>query len=153
MIESMIFDWKRTLYDPEERKLTEGAMSVLSKLREKELKLYLVGKDTVGDMPTEVERLDVRRYFNATHFVDNSKNDEDIARFLNLDHPERTIVVGDRVRSEIEIGNRLGALTIQVVQGKFADESPEIDTQEPTYKIKCLSNLMAIICQLENDSI
>ncbi len=36
--------------------------------------------------------------------------------------PKKTIFIGDRVRSELEIGNKLGATTIWVKQGIFADE-------------------------------
>ena len=48
------------------------------------------------------------------------------------------MVVGDRVRSEIEVGNRLGMITIQVKQGIFADELPETDIQKPSHIVATL---------------
>lgn len=55
--------------------------------------------------------------------------------------PKKTVFIGDRVRSELEIGNKLGATTIWVKQGKFADELPEMRAQEPRFTVTSLSNL------------
>ena len=41
------------------------------------------------------------------------------------------VVIGDRVRSELAVGKSLGATTIWVKQGKFAEEGPENDQQQP----------------------
>lgn len=141
MIESVIFDWKRTLYSPDDRELITGANELLSKLGEASIKLYLVGKDKTGDMPEEVERLGVAHYFDEIHFVRDGKSDDDIGRYIDRNHPEKSVVVGDRVRSEIEVGNRLGAITIQVKQGIFADELPETDIQKPNLIVEALQEV------------
>lgn len=146
MVKTILFDWKRTLYNPESRGLIEGAEEVLAKLGDKDLNLYLIGKDPEGSMPMEVERLKVAKWFTAIHFVKDSKADEDIARFII--EPSQTVVVGDRVRSEIEVGNRLGAITVHVAQGKFADELPLSQEQVPTYTIATIIELPELIEQL-----
>jgi ribonucleotide monophosphatase NagD (HAD superfamily) len=92
-------------------------------------------------MPEEVERLGVAHHFDEIHFVRDGKSDDDIGRYIDHNHPERSVVVGDRVRSEIEVGNRLGAITIQLKQGIFADELPETDIQKPNHIVETLQEV------------
>lgn len=149
MIEVVIFDWKRTLYDPESQNLITGSLETLQYLGSRGIRLCLVGKDPVGNMPHEVDRLGVADYFTAINFVDDSKADEDIGRFIDPEHPECALVVGDRVRSEIEIANQLGAQTAWIRNGKFASELPQTDTQIPSYTLGAITELSALFDKLE----
>lgn len=144
MAELVVFDWKRTLYDPERKVLIEGSLSVLQHLGIKGLRMYLVGKDSGGDMLDEVRRLGVSAFFQAIHFVKESKTDDDIGQFINPDSPEEAVVVGDRVRSEITVGNRLGATTVWVEQGRFASEQPVMPEQIPDYTIRDIVELVPL---------
>ncbi len=148
MAELIIFDWKRTLYDPDCRELIPNARNVLQGLGVLGLKLFLVGKDDVGDMLSETERLGVAEMFKGIHFVKESKADDDIAQFIDSSHPEQAVVVGDRVRSEIEVGNRLGLTTVWVRQGRFAEEIPLYPEQIPDYTIHSIIELMPLVERL-----
>jgi FMN phosphatase YigB (HAD superfamily) len=141
MIEIVIFDWKRTLYDPEKKSLISGTTDVLQYLGASGIKLYLVGKDPANEMADESERLGVSDFFTAVHFVTGPKTDEDLGQFIDPDKPNHTAVIGDRVRSEITVGNRLGAQTIWIQNGKFAAETPETPEQNPDYTITDISEL------------
>lgn len=44
MIKSIIFDWKRTLYGPDNKTLLEGTKELLLFLKKKNIPLYLIGK-------------------------------------------------------------------------------------------------------------
>lgn len=62
MIKTIIFDWKRTLYDPDTGVLIEGALDFLEYLKNKNIPMVLIGKGG-EDMNEEVDRLGVRYYF------------------------------------------------------------------------------------------
>jgi FMN phosphatase YigB (HAD superfamily) len=141
MIETVIFDWKRTLYDPESKSLISGAIDALQYLGASGIKLYLVGKDPTNEMTDEPERLGVSGYFQVVQFVTETKTDDDLGQFIDPEKPDHTAVIGDRVRSEIAVGNRLGAQTIWVQNGKFAAETPKIPEQSPDYTITDISEL------------
>ena len=71
MVKTIIFDWKRTLYDPDEKALIEGAMDLL----------VLVGKGG-EDMQREVDKLDVRIFFTDIVFAEGEKDPNIFAKYL-----------------------------------------------------------------------
>lgn len=141
MFDIVIFDWKRTLYDPDKKILIAGALDFLEFLKGKNIPIVLIGKGG-EDMNGEVDRLGVRQYFEEIVFAEGEKDPKIFAKYLTK-NPKNTWFIGDRVRSELEIGKRLGAITIWVKQGKFADELPENKEQEPDCTVSNLSE-----CQL-----
>ena len=93
MAEIVIFDWKRTLYDPDNCVLIDGTIDVLQSLGAKGLKLFLVGKDQDGSMPSETSRLEVSTYFQGIHFANESKTEDDIAHFSQSKYPTTRLVI------------------------------------------------------------
>lgn len=134
MIKTIIFDWKRTLYDPDQQTLISGAIELLEYLKTHNVQMVLIGKGA-QEMNDEVNKLGVRKYFKKVIFAKGVKDPNVFAQEITKDDPKKTIFIGDRVRSELEIGNKLGATTIWVKQGKFADEEPAIKEQEPDYTV------------------
>lgn len=139
-MKTIIFDWKRTLYDPNNKSLIKGSLRLLSFLKQKKYLLVLIGKGS-NDMYQEIERLDVKQYFTNVFFKEGKKNDNLFKKYVLKSDPGSTIVVGDRVRSEIEVGNRLKSITIWIKQGKFAEELPLSKKQTPTYIVNSLLDL------------
>lgn len=125
----VIFDWKRTLYDPDTQTLLPGVQHLLSMLHAQQIKTILVGKGS-DEMYAEVDRLGVKNYFSAVIFQPEKKNLNIIKKYFP---EEELVVIGDRVRSEIALGNEMGAKTIWIKAGKFAYEDPIDSSQEPTY--------------------
>lgn len=72
-------------------------------------------------------------------------------RFIYAANPSNTIFVGDRIRSELRVGNKLDATTIWVKQGKFSNELPENENDEPNYTVKTLRELSDILNELLAD--
>lgn len=144
MIDAVIFDWKHTLYDPDRRELIAGTTDVLEYLGYKAIKAFLVGKGG-NDMYSEVARLGIRSSFSSVFFKDGPKDLSVFAELIDSDHPDRTLVIGDRVRSEIQVGNELGVQTIQVRRGPFAGELPEIDSQIPSRIVTNLGELLPLM--------
>lgn len=103
--------------------------------------MILIGKGG-DDMGLEVDRLKVGDYFQDIVFTRGEKDPQVFAKYISKDNPKNTFVIGDRVRSELEIGNKLGATTVWVKQGKFTDELPENEDQKPDFIILSLSDAL-----------
>lgn len=146
----IIFDWKRTLYDPEGQRLIDGALDVLALALRSNVESVLVGKGG-ADMYDEVDRLGVRKYFSSVYFQEGTKEETVFKRFIYAANPSNTIFVGDRIRSELRVGNKLDATTIWVKQGKFSNELPENENDEPNYTVKTLRELSDILNELLAD--
>lgn len=133
MFNLVIFDWKRTLYDPDSKDLIDGAKALLAFCQSKNIPMILIGKGQES-MYEEVKKLGVKKYFKEIIFAEGAKDPKLFAKYVSS-NPKETVFVGDRVRSELEIGNKLGAVTIWVKQGKFATEEPENEDQKPDYTV------------------
>lgn len=143
-MKTIIFDWKRTLYDPDEKNLIPGAIELLNFLKHKNIPLVLIGKGT-QEMHDEVKRLGIKKYFTYILFREGVKDPNMYIPFIDNNFPKDTIFIGDRVRSELAVGNSLGATTIWVKQGKFAGEEPESENQKPTFTVLSLPAIKAIL--------
>jgi phosphoglycolate phosphatase-like HAD superfamily hydrolase len=140
-INSIIFDWKRTLYDPDTSTLIDGAIELLNYFSRLNIPLYLIGKGQ-QKMHDETVRLDVAKYFQDIIFVEGSKDPNDFFKYMKMNERDKTLIIGDRIKSELKVGNTLGATTIWIKQGKFANEKPETVDEIPNYTV---NNLLEII--------
>lgn len=147
MFNTIIFDWKRTLYDPDQQVLIDGAVQLLNLIKSKNITIVLIGKGG-ADMKQEVDRLKAGKYFRHTVFAEGEKDSQVFLPYISKSNPKETIFIGDRVRSELVIGNNLGATTIWVKQGKFANEEPEDKTQEPGYIVRSLTECLKLLQKL-----
>lgn len=148
MINLIIFDWKRTLYDPDKKEPIKGAIELLQLIEEKNIPMVLIGKGG-EDMNEEVTRLGVRKYFNEVVFAQGDKDPQVFKKYISQAEPKNTWIIGDRVRSELEIGNKLGATTIWIKQGKFATEEPQNPAQQPKHIVTSLMKLKDLISSLD----
>ncbi len=147
MITNVIFDWKRTLYNPEEKNLISGSLELLNFIYQKNIPIVLIGKGG-EDMYLEVDRLGVRKYFADILFKEGEKEVETFRKYVNEKLPESTLLVGDRVRSELEVGNLLGATTVWVKQGQFATEEPENENQRPNFTVSSLNEMIKLFYEI-----
>lgn len=140
-----ILDWKRTLYNPDTFELIDGAAELLDFLsKEDGSTLILVGKGS-DDMHSEVKRLGVEHYFADIKFQEGDKDRSLFVEFVDKDDPKGTFFIGDRARSELAVGDSLGATTVWVKQGKFSDELPEDPVYSPTYTVSSLREAYALL--------
>lgn len=142
----VIFDWKRTLYDPDSRELIPGAVELLDFLRQNEVPMALVGKGG-EDMHAELDRLNLRGYFEAVRYQEGEKEPYWYLESV-LGFHEHMIFVGDKLDSEIQVGNTMGAHTVRVRQGEFAQEEPEIPGQRPDYTVESLEDTRHLIAAM-----
>lgn len=146
MVSTIIFDWKRTLYDPDKKSLIDGSVDLLSSLQKKNISLIVIGKGG-EDMHKEVQRLDVKKFFSKIVFEEGQK-DISIYKLYVSENPKETVFVGDRIQSELAAGNKLGCVTIWLKQGKFADEGPLDDSQNPTYIVTTIEELEKLLLSI-----
>lgn len=139
-----IFDWKRTIYDPENKNLVGGAMDVLEAISRKGSIMVLVGKGG-REMYDEVERLGIKSFFDNIFSEEVPKRVEQFEAFVDSKQPRQTIFIGDRLGSELAIGHCLGATTLWVRQGKFANETIPGSTWIPTHAVNSISEILGHI--------
>ncbi len=145
-IKLIIFDWGRTLYDPETGNLFPDTKSVLNHLSSK-YSLAIVALATAGRKKVE-ERLCIikdeklEKYFDSILFDQFDKDNLYKKTLKVLDvQPEETVIVDDRVVRGVRWGNKNGAVTIWFQNGKFKNELPNNETGKPDYIIKNLSEI------------
>lgn len=143
-IHSVIFDWKRTLYNPDDDTLISGSKEILEFFRDRGISLILVGKGG-DDMNLEVRRLGVEKYFRSIVFQEGKKEEALFKPHVSQEDPRTTLFIGDRVKSELAMGKSLGATTIWVRHGKFADEVPENEVEKPDYTVSSLAEVQRLL--------
>ena len=144
MLSLVIFDWKRTLYNPDINELIAGTEDILLFLKSKKIPMSLIGKGG-SEMKNEVERFRLKSFFKNITFVENEKSMEIYKPYVQTKNPKDIFFVGDRVRSELEAGNRLGATTVWVKQGKFANELPQNKFQRPDFIVTSLAECLILL--------
>jgi FMN phosphatase YigB (HAD superfamily) len=137
---NIIFDYNRTLFDPEIQDLYPGARTLLERLASQHT-LFLVSKNEPIRIKT-IETLGISQFFEKITFVEKKSKKTFID--LSID-PRETIVVGDCLGNEIEAGNDFGAITIRIQQGIFQNAIPICTLQEPAHEITFLNELESII--------
>jgi len=91
------------------------------------------------------EQRTVQKYFDGVKFVDGEKDPEYYKSHIDTSNPSRTIVIGDRARSELAAGKSLNATTIWVRQGRYADELPESEQFAPDHQVQSLIRLRNLL--------
>ncbi len=145
-VRAIVFDFNRTLYDPDSDSLAPGALDVVRGLAER-YPLALYSKRGEG-RDERIAQLGLAPFFRKTVAVEK-KCGEDIAcvaREFGVS-PAEVLVVGDRVRSELRAGKEAGCRTVWVRRGKFADEGPETPGEAPDYTITDLRELPGVVAR------
>jgi FMN phosphatase YigB (HAD superfamily) len=138
---AIVFDFNRTIYDPDSDDLIAGALQVLERLSNDFL-LVLYCK--LGDGRDEkVMGLGLKKFFKKIIFVPNKTPADlvNIAKEFNLE-TNRIVVVGDRVKSEIAAAKKAGCKAVWLKRGKFAKENPLEPNEKPDCIIFSLSEVL-----------
>lgn len=142
---AVIFDFNRTIYDPDTKDLLPGARELLEALYARHVPLYLISK---GDesRPQLLQELDLAKFFRDMLFVER----KDPALFLELArranaHPRNTYVVGDYLHKEIRSGNQSGMRTIWLKYGKFSQMEPEVEADQPWQIVNTMEEVLPLI--------
>jgi len=139
----VIFDWNRTLYDPERQKLLPEALNLCRKLSVNGIILVIISRGE-PERKREIAASALAQYIFAIS-VEKEKSLRQFRRILRKFPATLTFVVGDRVNEEIRMGNRLGLTTIWLQKGKFRKEVPQNNAQLPSFTIKSLAEVWPIV--------
>ncbi|MFA6909194.1 MAG: HAD hydrolase-like protein [Patescibacteria group bacterium] len=141
----IFFDFNRTLYDPDAKRLITGARSMLVHMKKRGFMLVLMSH---GDARQEaiVRKLRIAPYFSRLIFV--RRKSVRLFRQVTSAYkimPRDCYVVGDRIRQEISIGNRIGMKTVWFRREKFSEETPRSQSEFPGKIIRTLSELERVL--------
>jgi FMN phosphatase YigB (HAD superfamily) len=138
----IIWDFNRTLYNPDTGTLIENAKEIVRYGFESGYVNILFSKNTIGQ--TTVDQLlstfFLRAYFDA--IIENpEKNINHLTAQLENYHLDKSnsFFISDRAWTDIPIGNTLGLRTVWFQNGKFAHEKPRAKLEQPRYIINTLS--------------
>jgi FMN phosphatase YigB (HAD superfamily) len=142
---AVIFDFNRTIYDPDTGALLPGAKKVLEDLRARLIPLYLVSK-AEESRPQILEEFGLKDYFTESFFVER----KDPTLFFEIlkragVHPKEMYVVGDHLHKEIRCGNQCGMRTIWLKRGKFSDLEPAMGADTPWQTVTDMNDVLELI--------
>ncbi len=130
-------------------------MPLLNELRE-QYKLILVTTGVRARQQEKIRLLGLTDMFDCVLIDDISENLSKRERFqaamanFALQASE-VVAIGDRVFSEIKIGNQLGMTTIQLRQGAYQQVAPTKEWEAPDYAIRNLSEVTALLQRINAD--
>ncbi len=125
----IIWDFNRTIYDPDTKKLVPGVRGVLDALFASGCTMVLVSRHE-GQRRLLLQKYHLEKYFADVRFVEQKSTAlfrEIVAQFPH----DRVYVIGDYLHSEIYYGNATGAHTIWLKRGKFAHMTTRSNQDAP----------------------
>jgi uncharacterized cofD-like protein len=130
--------------------LFPDVVPTLKKLAQEEYKLILMSTGIYERQHKKIELLDLKPYFDEIIINDQEVGllmedcFEAIIRKYSLS-PQNVVVVGDRVRGELRIAKSKGMVTVQMLHGRFKDETAYDSSNKPDYKIKKFFQLPTLL--------
>lgn len=150
MIKAAIFDWGYTIRDHENNRIFPEAIALLEILQNQGIILVLISRAVdVNKRWEEFRDSSMEKYFQEMDVIPR-ENTKEFLHILNKIgvKPEETLIIGDRIKSEIVEGNKIGAITVWFRNGKFADEFPDSEEEKPDYTITSFKEVVPIIQKL-----
>ena len=131
--------------------LFPGALQTLQSLR-KHHKLVLVTSGVTERQRNKIKKLGIEDLFDLIIIDDIreklSKRERFLAVMANYSlSPRDVLVVGDRVFSEIKIGNQLGMVTVHMQHGHYAGLATSKEWEEPDFCIQDISDIPSVIAR------
>ena len=122
----------------------------LSHLRQRGIMCFLLSTGVHRRQAAKVERLGLADYFDEViiNDVDRGGLMSECLRYLMDRHrlrADETMVVGDRPQEEIRVGNDLGAVTVQMMHGRFSEFEPRDEGERPDVHIARIFQVPTLI--------
>ena len=130
--------------------LFPDVVPTLKKLAQEKYKLFLLTTGIYERQYKKIELLNLKPYFDEIIINDQEvgllmeDSFEAIVRKYSLS-PQNVVVVGDRVRGELRIAKSKGMVTVQMLHGRFKDETAYDSSNKPDYKIKRFFQLPTLL--------
>ena len=151
-IEAIVFDFGRTLFNPDTGTLFPHTTETLEKLKEKGIKMGLLSvantEDTIQRL-NELEDLGLSSFFQSIEIVPRNTKGKDFTNVLKelgvRGDLSKCMVVGDNLKREIESGNKIGAYTVWTKQNLSADWKPQNERQIPRATVVDIKEIITLI--------
>ena len=130
--------------------LFPDVVPTLKKLAQEKYKLFLLTTGIYERQYKKIELLNLEPYFDEIIINDQEvgllmeDSFEAIVRKYSLS-PQNVVVVGDRVRGELKFAKSKGMVTVQMLHGRFKDETAYDISNKPDYKIKKIFQLPTLL--------
>lgn len=152
MIQAIIFDWGRTLFDRDNDRLFPETKALIRDLAARYTLsiVSLAPSELINARRRIVTDEGLDQFFSSIEFVDAAEEGakdcayERTLTLLKVD-PSNVAIVDDRMLRGIAWGNKNGCMTIWLRKGKFSSELPTKETGQPTYTIMALDELLEIL--------
>jgi len=132
----------------EEIKPFPDVVPTLDWLKDNGFSLFLVSSGNPARQQRKLDQLGIEDFFDEVHLTaddsDKSSVFSEIMRRRKLS-PDEVICVGDRIQSEIKIGNALEISTIRILHGRFSELTPSSPQENPRFSIKAVGELRPLI--------
>ena len=139
----IIIDFNRTLFDPETNSLFPGVIEFLSSYS-KNYSLALIGKGA-EKRANLIEELNIKKYFKYFSLIEEKSEEDFLACLKEMNFDKKDCwSIGDRVKKEIMLSNKIGIKTIWFRNGKFANETPTVELEKPTFTISSFVEIQQI---------
>ena len=150
MIKAAIFDWGFTIHDHINDLIFPEALVLFKDLKKKGIILILISRASdVNKRWNDFKEFNMQDVFQEMDVIPHESAKEFMSVLNKIKvKPKETIIIGDRVKSEILEGNKIGAHTIWFRNGKFADEFAESEEEKPDYIITSFNEVMPIIYKI-----
>jgi len=131
-------------------KLFPDVVPTLKKFAQDKYKLFLLTTGIHERQHKKIELLGLKPYFDEIIINDQEVGllmedcFEAIVRKYSLS-PQNVVVVGDRVREELRIAKSKGMVTVQMLHGRFKEETAYDSANKPDYKIKRFFQLPTLL--------
>ncbi|EKE15794.1 MAG: hypothetical protein ACD_11C00105G0019 [uncultured bacterium] len=136
----IIFDYNRTIFDPDTDNLYAGVFDLLKNLSKKH-ELFLISRNEPGRKNRMME-IGISEFFRKAIFIEMKS--KKIFKEL-VGENELALVVGDSIKDEIRIGNKLGFVTIRVKIGKFSRQISMDKSEVAKHNVYSIVELEKII--------
>ncbi|MFA6329866.1 MAG: HAD family hydrolase [Candidatus Micrarchaeia archaeon] len=141
MIKAILFDFSRTLYDPDTKSLEPGALEVLEALSKK-YPVGLLSKKGDGNRDDLFETLGTRQFFKSVVIVDEKSVDSFAECIQGLGvQPSEVLAIGDQAKKDVALAKQAGCVTVWFCKGKFANILPESAVEQPDFTIRSLDEI------------
>ncbi|KXK10421.1 MAG: Phosphoglycolate phosphatase [Microgenomates bacterium OLB23] len=152
-IESVVFDFGNTLYNPNTSSLFPYVPETLQTLLDEGLNLGLVTIAMTNDIERrerQLNELNLSQFFMAIEIVElriGTKDFKSMLMCLNSE-AQATVVVGDSIEHDIAPAHSLGARTILTLQGSSAPIQPTNQISLPDWVVYRIDEVPGIIRDL-----
>ena len=149
MIKLIIFDFNRTLFNVEKNKLIPECIHMLERLSKRYNLVIVSTKQKQRDLL--VQKMLGNSITIKTEIVQEKSTENVLEIILGFKvRPSETLIVGDYLKEEIFIGNKISATTVWFKNGIFSELRPTNEFEKPDFVLNELDykSLMNVLKQL-----